>query len=420
MEANTHQSRKISFFQKESILFKVKFAWKILVVLVLSVLLFAPAPTLALDNHNDLINSYLSNTENQLNSILISIKKLPNLSYENGQNTLKVIDKNLEVIRTNAEENSKKFKNLSDEAQKEYQNNLDLLNKNEELLKAKNKLELDFIYGRDYIFRDTTDLKYENQYYYVLNNRNYNTDGLSLKLAGIIYEGAKRSCITSAKTNLEEALWFKEKYGDISPLASICIRFYLNSKYKWQLDGLARPVYLIPGDEVGEGFTRVLELFKIRNILTNYNAMVTLYKEVKEYCDAQGVTITNDKFPDCIPKHFENKYPIKGSNIIIRGNSFQFETRPTYNVMRAYHAVKRFDQLEQINKNLAEGIVLTDKLSKLLDNLARRIKLAEEKSANVKNYADVLESFCEPEIVSEIGELEKFVTELTNKLALAS
>jgi hypothetical protein len=420
MEANIHESRKISFFQKESLVSKAKFAWKTLVVLVLFLLLFAPAPTLALDYNNDLVNSYFSNIEKQLDSILISIKKLPNLPYENGQITLRVIDEKLEEIRNDAEKTSQDFKNLSDEAQKEYQNNLDLLNKNEELLKTKTKLELDFSQGRSYVFTSTPNNSFRSIHMKYADDNRGNGPGLSINVVGKIYGKVKQYCQEKG-INIDNTFWLTA-HSRTFYLTPCSIEKYLQSQYetgKTDIYNGDELYYLIPVVNKKFIYDDVIKARVLNSLITDYHVMERLYKEVKHYCDDRGVTITNDKFPDCIPNYFA-KYPIRGSYILIEGSDTYFETELTYNVMRAYHAVKLFQQLEETNKNLAEGIVLTDKLSKLSDNLARRIKLAEDNSSNVKNYADELESFRETKIVSEIGELEKFVTELTNKLALAS
>ncbi|QIR36558.1 hypothetical protein HCG51_07195 [Tolypothrix sp. PCC 7910] len=78
------------------------------------------------------------------------------------------------------------------------------------------------------------------------------------------------------------------------------------------------------------------------------------------------------------------------------------------------------EKLEQDNQRLSEGIVLADKISKLSTNLKARVNDANHKSSNIIAYAEELESFSDQYILSEISELEQFITDLTNNIPLAS
>lgn len=111
---------KMSALSEKILLSKAKIVWKTLVVLALSVLLFAPTPALALD-YDGTLQTYISNTKIEIDGVLTSIKKLPSQSYENGKTTLAEIDRNLQTIQTNAGKNAQNFQKLSDRAQKEYE-----------------------------------------------------------------------------------------------------------------------------------------------------------------------------------------------------------------------------------------------------------------------------------------------------------
>jgi hypothetical protein len=65
---------------------------------------------------------------------------------------------------------------------------------------------------------------------------------------------------------------------------------------------------------------------------------------------------------------------------------------------------------------LQKAIVLTNKISQLSDHLEKRINLATQKAGNVKEYADALKSFSDPDILGEISELNKMVANLTTNV----
>ncbi|MDH6060970.1 efflux RND transporter permease subunit [Chrysosporum bergii ANA360D] len=75
-------------------------------------------------------------------------------------------------------------------------------------------------------------------------------------------------------------------------------------------------------------------------------------------------------------------------------------------------------KLERENQTLSEGIVLTNKISKLCDQLEKRINLATQKFGNVKEYADALNSFSDPDVLTEITELNTSLAKLTENLAI--
>ncbi|BAY28904.1 hypothetical protein NIES2107_07410 [Nostoc carneum NIES-2107] len=106
---------------------KVKFVWTTLVALILSTMLFAPAPALAL-NYGETLQSYISSVKPEFDSIQKSITELPNLSYENSKKTIPEIENKLQQLKSDANKRAKEFKQLSDQAQVEYENRLDEIN----------------------------------------------------------------------------------------------------------------------------------------------------------------------------------------------------------------------------------------------------------------------------------------------------
>jgi hypothetical protein len=123
---------KISFFAHQRLVNPAKFVWKTLVILILSILLIAPRPALALDYYSP-IQSYVSEVKVDLDEVVTSIEKLPSLSYENGKISLAKIDSKLEKMKSDASKNASYFQKLSDESQQEYQKNLDKINRNQQL-----------------------------------------------------------------------------------------------------------------------------------------------------------------------------------------------------------------------------------------------------------------------------------------------
>jgi hypothetical protein len=120
MGTKIHQIRKTSFFPKESWLSQAKFVWKTLVVLLLSVLLFAPTPVLA--DYND------PGLAAKFDRIATSITDLPRLSYNEGQETLAKIDNQLRVIQDDVENLAKIRKDISAQVQASIEKSLDRIN----------------------------------------------------------------------------------------------------------------------------------------------------------------------------------------------------------------------------------------------------------------------------------------------------
>ena len=77
-------------------------------------------------------------------------------------------------------------------------------------------------------------------------------------------------------------------------------------------------------------------------------------------------------------------------------------------------------ELEKSSFNLSNSIVLTDKMSKLSDALEKRVQLAKQKYGNVKDYADALQSFSDPDILGEISELDQLIADISKNLQFST
>ncbi|MTJ09455.1 MULTISPECIES: hypothetical protein [unclassified Anabaena] len=264
------------FFIKKNLPSPVKFVLKTLVVFILSALLFFPTPVLALD-YSGTLQSYVSNVKVELDSVLTAIKKLPNLSYENGKTTLAEIESKLQKTQTDARKNATDFQKLSNETQQEY-----------------NKIN--------------DDIK-----------SLYITEEASQKQLDDLRE---RQRLKRAENEKKLLAWLIASDDSPNPLV---------------IDGS--------------------------------------YEEYDKYL--QYVLSLNTQLKNL-------------------------------QLSRA--------ELESKNQSLSEVIVLTNKISNLSDKVEKRIKLANQKYGNVKDYADALASFSDPDILGEISELDQLIADISKDL----
>jgi hypothetical protein len=353
METKTHQSRKTSFFQKESWLSQAKFVWKTLVVLILSVLLFAPTPVLAFDYNNGTLQSYVSNVKVELDGVLTSIKKLQTLSYENGQKNLAEIDTKLQKMQTDARNSAKDFKKFSDEAQKEYANVLDQIN-NQYASREKGQFVLPAY--------QTTNLP-------SLTNGLNNPVSVNIVAEGKWNYGSQSpfSTLVNANGNPGSAGIYQAnlRFPNVNPAALVTVK---NDKVL--AFGMQNKLELRPGETV---------LFINNDVAGNYG-------------DNSGSQTITYSFSNNDKNYF---FSTNDKNVTIKSNQ---------------------QELDSKIKKLSEGIVLANKASKLCDDLDKRIKLATQKLGNVKEYASALSSFSDPDVLSEITELDNMVANLTKNL----
>jgi chromosome segregation ATPase len=74
-------------------------------------------------------------------------------------------------------------------------------------------------------------------------------------------------------------------------------------------------------------------------------------------------------------------------------------------------------KLESNRQTIAEAAVLATKMSSFCNKAENDINLAKQNIGNVKEYADALSSFSDPEILGEIKDLATLVTNLSNKVS---
>lgn len=355
MDTQNFKSMKMISSLNKNLLSKAKVVWKTLVVLVLSVLLFAPTPALALD-YNGTLQTYVSTTKVEIDGVLTSIKKLPTQSYENGKTTLAEIDNKLQKIQTDAGKNAKTFQNLSAQAQREYEQVLNQINQQDK----SRRLTL--------LANQTTNLP-------SLTNASNRSLALAISASG--RWGWARQPEYSSDAN-----------GKLSDRDCPGCRFP-NLR-------IGTLVAMKNNRVVSYGSDHLLSLHPGETISFIFNDGI-----YDDNIGSQTLTYYFVFDKSLSPWNNENNYFISknGNNVTIQ------------------YSVKN---LESEKQRLANGIVLTNKISQLCDDLEKRVNLAKQKSGNVKEYADALNSFSEPDILTEIAELNTFVANLTKNLTLAT
>ncbi|MFB2934301.1 hypothetical protein ACE1B6_03405 [Aerosakkonemataceae cyanobacterium BLCC-F154] len=88
--------------------------------------------------------------------------------------------------------------------------------------------------------------------------------------------------------------------------------------------------------------------------------------------------------------------------------SLQSKIKPTEEVKREW---------EIYSKEISTQLVSYKQISRLYDNLRKRIKLASNKVVKVKQYAAEIQSFSDKDMLAEIEELKQFLTNITENLA---
>ncbi|MFM6455757.1 MAG: hypothetical protein ACKPH7_28565 [Planktothrix sp.] len=74
-------------------------------------------------------------------------------------------------------------------------------------------------------------------------------------------------------------------------------------------------------------------------------------------------------------------------------------------------------KLESNRQTIAEAAVLATRMSSFCNRAENDINLAKQNIGNVKEYADALSSFSDPDILGEIKDLATLVTNLSNKVS---
>jgi hypothetical protein len=352
-----------------SLIRQAKWICKIVVILTLSILLLAPEPVLAL-NFNGTLQSYISNSKLELDGVVSLIKKLPSQSYETGQTMLTEIGTKLQNIETEAGRNAKYFQNQSDEADKTYRNILDRINK----------------------------LNQEDNYQPIDKTVNVITSVLNKEENEFIYNQMINYCEDKTK---QKPVRYSDFYG--------CGLEFIKSH-------LAR----------NEDFNTVWK--NLLPPMRDYHLIVLLYEESTKHCETKGMKISEVSTPELVACAVPYLVSISKGSVSYQGKKYYIFTEPIgsffvqerdmYRAIEAYHIMKSLKVLSIQEKNLAKTIVLTNKISKFSDNLQKRVKLAKQKSGNVKEYADALKSFSDPDILGEISELNTLIAGLSQNFPL--
>ncbi|KZL47674.1 hypothetical protein A2T98_22035 [Nodularia spumigena CENA596] len=350
---------QIRLFTNKNLLSQTQMMWKSLVVVILSILLIAPTAALALD-YNSTLQSYVSKVKVDLDEVVTSIEKLPSLSYENGQIALAEIENKLENIKSDAGKDAAYFQKLSVQAQQEYQKNLDTINQDQVLSKTAQKMESSLSKP--------------------LDSDPEKTPGLTVGETAIVYEESKKYCQNQGVNTDKVLQWLGvAPWGIYKPFPS-CISDYLTSIRGLSKVIIHNPVYPVSSSQYYTYFLFPTDVGEKKVYEKSIQNSLGSYSELKRAKD----------------------------------------TRPETETARVFHYLITIAALEESNKKLSNTITLTSKISKLCDDLERRINLATQKFGNVKEYADAFNSFSCPDVLTEITELNTLLAKLTENLAIAA
>lgn len=127
MNKNEYNSMKLHFFQNQSSLKKFTFVLKALVVFILSVLLVAPTPVLALVN-TETLQDYAASVQSEINGLIQSIENLPSQSNDEAFKTIASIENSIDRLSDNAGKRAEEFQSRSDDYQKKLSQITDNIN----------------------------------------------------------------------------------------------------------------------------------------------------------------------------------------------------------------------------------------------------------------------------------------------------
>ncbi|MCV3216443.1 hypothetical protein OGM63_23505 [Plectonema radiosum NIES-515] len=365
----------------KSLLSKVKVVWKTLVVVILSVLLFAPTPALAFDNITLISHSF--KIQQEIENVRKSIKILPSLSYENSKAFFVHIDNQLQKIKTESGQNAKKFQDLSNTYQQESEGLLTqikddkqpkiVLDANQEtfLPNLTNGLSIPII----------VNLSAEGQWNYSskiidsIGRMRVDANGSCFNIFGTTIVPADRNCldINNYLSEIKPRLLFPE----VRPAALVTLKKYLSTN-KLVAFGKQQNYQILPNETVN---------FTQNDVPGQYSDNFGSQTISFTISDQDKFMVNNNQF---FFKRIDN-------SITIKDLSYK-------------------DELNSKIETLSKKIASNNNMAKFYDLIERRIDLAKQKADNVREYADELKSLSDPDILSEINELDKFVVNLTTNI----
>jgi len=350
---------------------KVNVAFKILVALLLSALLLVPTLGLALD-YNSTVQSYVSNARGEINGILTLIRTLKGLPFADGQTALAEIDQKLASIQTNASKNAADFQKLSDDAQKRYEDLLDLETLQQQVRDKRREIMKMIIPERKWysINLDSDNIDefkaYEKSFVGIPPNTISKTYSLTDKFTMKALESRQDSEFNQMHNFENRINSIKSKISNESPE---------DYKILLLLEGLKRELFRVIVSLVDD------EQIHVQNLIGF----------------AEG-NIYQSKLNNGLDNIYSWNYFVK----TLRG--------------QISHVSRSLQKSSLDKQAVTSGITLTNKISQVCNDLDKRIDLAKQKFGNVKEYASALNSFSDPDVLNEITELDKFMDDLTKNL----
>ena len=213
------------------------------------------------------------------------------------------------------------------------------------------------------------------------------------------------------------------------------------SKVKVELDGVVTSIQKLPSLSYDNGKTALADIDnKLEKIKNDAGQDAAYFQKLSDQLQLEYQTNPNT-VAETLPINL-NDQELEDYKFIINFNLFprrdqrrkylQIVERVTsqstappnlpQNIWDNANTIQRLSFYEQSIKlhYVPRLVVLTNKISKLSDQLEKRINLATQKFGNVKEYADALNSFSDPDVLTEITELNTSLAKLTENLAIAA
>jgi hypothetical protein len=161
---------------------------------------------------------------------------------------------------------------------------------------------------------------------------------------------------------------------------------------------------------------KLKSISQLYDLQKEYNRLIpTLSKEAQEILDYIKVCVKSEFWCDTFKFAITQPGDLGNQNLNQVRDFLTISNQLSVPLDYVYKSIQKY---EQESRDLSKVIVLTDKVSVLADNLEKRINLAKQKTNNIQEYAAVLKSFSDPDILGEIKDLDQYIGELTQNLPL--
>ena len=405
MDKHNYRSIQMNFFPTTILLTKAKFMGKTLVVFILSLLLFFPTPALAFDlggflkdvqkvdlnkvvndvqkvDFNKVVNDIQKGDLNKVSNELQKIDFNPVINLiKNTVNSPASVDPSIaynQELQSYISKLTGDFKNILESIQKlptlpEKEGQESLATIDSQLQKLKEDSS-----NRAKQF-DTWSNEQQKKYQELLNNINTMYQEQQV-LKGEVEAKKAELPIVESELGLEGSEYDKayKKYEEINRE----VQYNLNiTRFVSGLMGFDQPLPL--------GFKNPYE-DKIREAERKNHELIPVRNDLKSRLDRIS----------------QLRNAVESKKAELRSKQSRIDTLE-----------QNKTKLESNRQTIAEAAVLATRMSSFCNKAENDINLAKQNIGNVKEYADALASFSDPDILGEIKDLATLVTNLSNKVS---